>query len=187
MPTRPIFFRDADAFRGWLDANSITATEVAVGFVKARRKSGGLTWPQAVDEALCVGWVDGVRHRIDELHYRIRFTPRTPGSNWSVVNMRRVAALQASGRMAPAGLAAFAARTEARSRTASYEQVGPVELDSAELRAFKRRANAWSFYQALPPSYRRKAIWWIISARQAATRASRLARFMDACAAGERL
>lgn len=187
MPIKPVFFRNADEFRRWLVANSCSAVEVAVGFVKAQRKSGGLTWPQAVDEALCVGWIDGVRHRIDENRYQIRFTPRKPGSNWSAVNIRRVPELQAQGRMAPAGIAAFAARTEAKSRTASYEQELLPDLSVTEIRAFKRQAAAWSFYQALPASYKRKVTWWVISAKQAATRERRLAKLLSACAEGRRL
>lgn len=187
MPANPVYFQDAADFRSWLAAHSSSATEVEVGFVKVRSGSGGLTWSQAVDEALCAGWIDGVRHRIDERRYRIRFTPRKPGSNWSAVNIRRVPQLQAQGRMMPAGLAAFAARTESRSRTASYEQDTPPELSRAEIRALKQQAAAWSFYQSLPASYQRKVTWWVISARQSSTRANRFAKLVDACAEGRRL
>lgn len=133
-----------------------------------------------------MGWIDGVRHRLDARSYTIRFTPRQPGSHWSAVNIARVRALQALGRMQPAGLAAFERRTDARSATASYEQ-DTVSFPPEDATRFRRDAAAWSFFHALPPSYRKKVTWWVISARLPATRERRLASLIAACAQGRRL
>ncbi len=145
-----------------------------------------MTWPQAVDEALCHGWIDGVRTSIDADHYKIRFSPRKPGSNWSAVNIKRVPELEAEGRMTKAGLAAFALRTEANSRTGSYEQQEFPELSAAEVVAFRKNSLAWAYYEKLPPSYRRKVNWLIISAKQQATRTKRFNALVAACAEGRR-
>ncbi len=146
-----------------------------------------MTWPQSVDEALCVGWIDGIRKRIDEDSYLIRFTPRRKGSHWSAINIRRVGELQAMGRMQPAGLAAFAQRTEAKSAKASYEQAAMPELEPAQITIFKRDKAAWKFYLAQPPGYRRRVNWWVTSAKQEATRGRRLSVLIAACAEGRRL
>lgn len=183
----PIYFDDAEAFRSWLAVNAASAGEVAVGFVKLIRNSAGLTWPQAVDEALCFGWIDGVRRRVDAERYQIRFTPRKPGSTWSAVNIERFAALRAEGQVTAAGLAAFEQRTEKKSRTYSYEQAEPPEFSPAEAKAFRQEKAAWAFFEALPPSYRRKLTWWVVSAKQETTRAKRFASFVQACAEGRRL
>ena len=183
----PIYFADAEALQAWLAVNAATAGEVAVGFVKRTGKSAGLTWRQAVDEALCVGWIDGVRRRVDPERYRIRFTPRKPGSTWSAVNIERFAALQAEGRVTAAGLAAFEKRTEKKSRTYSYEQERSPEFSPAETKTFQRDKAAWAFFETLPPSYRRKLTWWVVSAKQEATRAKRFASFVQACAVGRKL
>ena len=155
--------------------------------MKTATAVASVSWPEAVDEALCVGWIDGVRHRVDEARYRIRFAPRAAHSNWSAVNIARVAALQAEGRMTAAGLAAFGRRSEAKSRTASYEQMAPVAFGAAEIARFKRAPEAWAFLEALPPGYRKKLTWWVLSAKQQATRDKRLQQFIEACAAGKRL
>jgi len=187
MVAEPHYFKTPVELRRWFDEHAATATEVVVGFIKKSTGSAGLTWPEAVDEALCVGWIDGVRHRIDDQRYKIRFTPRKAVSNWSGVNIQRVPQLQALGRMKPAGLAAFEARQESRSRRGSYEQQGELALDDAELRRFKKAATAWAFFESTPPSYRRKALWLVISAKKAETRERRLAQLIAACARGERL
>jgi len=183
----PTFFATPAEFRAWLTAYGATASEVHVGFVKTHTGRAGLTWPQAVDEALCVGWIDAVRHRIDDEHYRIRFTPRKPSSHWSAVNINRIPVLEAEGRMTPAGRAAFAQRSETRSRRASYEQETPPELSPAELRVFRKNAAAWNFFEAQPPSYRRVAIWRVIRVKQQATRERQLAKLVAACAERRRL
>jgi uncharacterized protein YdeI (YjbR/CyaY-like superfamily) len=187
MATAPTFFESAADFRAWLSENGSKATEVSVGFVKTHTGRADMTWPQAVDEALCFGWIDAVRHKIDDNQYRIRFTPRRPDSRWSAVNIKRVPELEAEGRMTLAGRAAFAARTEAKSRTASYEQEELPELSAAQTKELKKNKAAWSFYEQLPPSYRRKVNWWIISAKQQATRDKRFQALVAACSAGKRL
>ena len=186
MYLAPIFFKDSLALRAWLELHSATSTELIVGFVKTHTGRASLTWPQAVDEALCVGWIDGVRTSIDQNHYKIRFTPRKSDSRWSAVNIQRVPELEAEGRMTAPGRAAFARRTEARSRTGSYEQKEFPELSAAEIIEFKKDEAAWAFYQALPPSYRRKVNWLIISAKKDSTRAKRFSELVAACAEGRR-
>lgn len=187
MSVEPTFFADADALRRWFARHAATATELHVGFVKRHTGRAGLSWPQSVDEALCFGWIDGVRHRIDDEHYRIRFTPRKRGSHWSAVNIRRVAELQAAGRMQPAGLEAFGARTEARSRRAAYEQDHDVAFGAAELKAMKSNKAAWRYFEASPPWYRRKATWIVISAKRPETRVRRLEKLIAACAEGRQI
>jgi uncharacterized protein YdeI (YjbR/CyaY-like superfamily) len=150
--------------------------------MKRHTDATSMTWPQAVDEALCFGWIDGVRRRVDDDRYQIRFTPRKPGSTWSAVNIDRFAELQKEGRVTPAGLAAFEQRTEKKSRTYSYEQAESPEFNPAETKAFKRNKPAWAFFEALTPSYRRKMVWWIISAKQETTRQKRFGSFVRACA-----
>jgi len=187
VSTTPTFFATAADLRDWLASNGAVTTELIVGFIKTHTGRAGLTWPQAVDEALCFGWIDGVRHRIDDNRYKIRFTPRKAGSHWSAVNIERVAELQAGGRMTKSGLAAFALRTEARSRKASYEQEQFPELSAAQTKSFKKNKAAWAFYEKLPPSYRRKVNWLVISAKQQATRDRRFLALVAACAEGRRL
>jgi uncharacterized protein YdeI (YjbR/CyaY-like superfamily) len=186
MSANPTFFKDAATLRAWLEVHGTQASELIVGFVKTHTGKATLTWPRAVDEALCFGWIDGVRTSIDENHYKIRFTPRKPSSRWSAVNIKRVPELEAEGKMTKAGLAAFALRTEARSRTGSYEQQEFPELSAAETAQFKKNKAAWAFYEKLPPSYRRKVNWLIISAKQEATRARRFSALVAACAEGRR-
>ena len=186
MPDSPTFFAGATAFRAWLEKHGHNASELIVGFVKTHTGKATLTWPQAVDEALCFGWIDGVRTRVDDDHYKIRFTPRRPTSLWSAVNIKRVAELEAAGKMTKAGRDAFARRTEARSATASYEQVEFPELSASEIAYFQQNAKAWAFYEKLPPSYRRKVNWVVISAKRAETRERRFLELVEACADGIR-
>jgi len=170
----------------WFAQHGAHESELIVGFVKSHTGKATLTWPQAVDEALCFGWIDGVRTKIDSDHYKIRFSPRRQNSKWSAVNIRRVPELEAQGRMTQAGLVVFSFRTEANSRTGSYEQETFPELSAAEVAEFKKNHPAWVFYEKLPPSYRRKVNWLIISAKQAATRAKRFDALVSACADGRR-
>ena len=185
--TAPKFFPTAAAFRHWLDANASSAAELLVGFHKVGSGQPSMSWSESVDEALCVGWIDGVRKRVDDASYTIRFTPRKPVSHWSAVNIAKMERLQAEGRMTPAGTAAFARRTEARSRLASYERETPAVLEAAELRAFKRERPAWRFFDATPPGYRNVMLHWVCSAKRPETRAARLTKLIAACAAGQRL
>ena len=186
MPSEPIFFADAAALRDWFASHAENAKDLHVGFVKKGTGRGELTWPQAVDEALCVGWIDGIRHRIDDERYRIRFTPRRPGSHWSALNIARVAELEAHGRMQPAGRAAFAARTEERSRQASYEQRDEAAFGAEEARLFRENRTAWSFFSDCPPGYQRKATWIVMSAKRPETRQRRLLQLIAGCAKGVR-
>ena len=183
----PVFFDRPEAFRAWLARYAHTASELVVGFHKVGSGRAHMTWPESVDEALCVGWVDGVRKRIDEHAYQIRFTPRKPTSIWSTINIERVRVLSDEGRMTPAGLAAFAHRREAKSRTYAYEQSGPVALAPADEARFRRQKAAWAFFEAQPPRYRKRVVWRIVSAKRQDTRDKRLATLIEASARGERV
>jgi uncharacterized protein YdeI (YjbR/CyaY-like superfamily) len=179
------FFETPEEWRAWLEANHATATEVEVGF---RRKASGLptmTWSQAVDEALCFGWIDGVRHSIDEVSYRNRFTPRKPASTWSKVNIAKVEALEAAGRMTDAGRAAFARRTEANSGIYSFEGERREALPEPYAAMLAADALAQADFAARPPYYRRAVVHWITSAKREATRERRLAQLVESSAAGE--
>lgn len=184
---KPRFFSTPAAFRAWLVANHAKTAELLVGFEKRASKKSSVTWTQAVDEALCFGWIDGVRRTLDEASYTIRFTPRKPGSTWSAKNIERAAELEAAGRMRPAGRAALARRSERKSRTYSYERAEPARLSDEFERRLKKDAAAWAFFQAQAPSYRSKVLHWVTSAKQEKTRAQRLERAIAAFAKGRRL
>ena len=188
MTTTPeaLFFANAAALRRWFAKNAATANVLAVGFMKKGTGVPSITWPEAVDEALCVGWIDGVRHRIDEARYRIRFTPRRPGSHWSNINIRRVAVLRKTGRMKAAGLKAFAGRSRAKSGRASYEQKSVPKLLPRDIKLVRANAGAWRYFGSLPPGYLKMVTWWIVSAKKPETRAKRLAAFIQKCADGRR-
>jgi uncharacterized protein YdeI (YjbR/CyaY-like superfamily) len=179
-----IFFASPAAFRAWLETHHTTASELWVGYWKKGTHQPSLTWPESVDEALCFGWIDGLRKSVDEQRYRIRFTPRKAGSIWSAVNVKRVAVLTSEGRMHPAGLRAFAARNEARTAVYAYEQRATATLGEAYEAQFRANAAAWAFFERQPPSYRNTAAWWVISAKQEATRQRRLATLIADSAAG---
>jgi uncharacterized protein YdeI (YjbR/CyaY-like superfamily) len=183
----PTFFESAAAFRAWLDRHAATAPELLVGFHKVDSGQPSMSWSESVDEALCVGWIDGVRKRVDDRAYTIRFTPRRPTSIWSAINIDKFHRLQAAGRMTPAGERAFSLRTEQRSVVYAYEQATLAELTAAELRAFKRHQAAWAFFESCPPGYRKVMLHWVAAAKKAQTRESRLQRLVAACAASERL
>jgi uncharacterized protein YdeI (YjbR/CyaY-like superfamily) len=175
---KPVFFPDKAAFRKWLEAHHETEKELLVGFYKVGSGKPSITWSESVDEALCFGWIDGVRKSMDEESYTIRFTPRKPGSIWSAVNIKKVETLSAAGLMYPAGMAAFAKRSEQKSAIYSYEKA-PVKLDAPFEKAFKARKKAWKFFQSLAPSYQRTAINWVMSAKQEATRSKRMQALID--------
>ena len=183
----PVFFSTPAKFRAWLEKNHETKRELWVGFYRKASGRPSITWPESVDEALCVGWIDGLRKTVDESSYMIRFTPRQATSNWSVINLGRVAALTREGRMRAAGLKAFAERSEAKTGIYAYEQRKNAALDDAAEKEFRKNAKAWSFFEGQAPSYRKVAAWWVISAKQAATRQKRLARLIKDSAAGRRL
>jgi len=182
----PKFFKTPSAFRKWLAANQATAKELWVGLYKKGTGTQSITWPESVDEALCFGWIDGVRKRIDDESYKIRFSPRKSISTWSSINTKRAKELIKLGLMQPAGLAAFNARREDRSGTYSYEQ-RPAELIEPYAATLKRNKAAWKFFQAQPPSYRKMINWWIVSAKQEATRLNRLDKLTEESTAGRRL
>jgi uncharacterized protein YdeI (YjbR/CyaY-like superfamily) len=179
-PAQPLFFATPAKFRAWLDKHGATACELVVGFYKRGTGLPSMTWPESVDEALCHGWIDGVRKRIDAHAYQIRFTPRKPGSTWSAINIERVRVLQGEERLTAAGAAAFAHRTDAKSRTYSYEQAETAVLARPELALFRKQAAAWKFFEAQPPGYKHQMIWRVVSAKRPETRASRLAKLIEA-------
>lgn len=184
---RPTFFRTPADFRAWLEKNHARKTELYVGYYKKASGKTGITWQQSVDEALCFGWIDGVRRTVDEQRYTNRFTPRRRGSTWSAVNIARAKELIAEGRMTPAGLAAFEARTGDRISTYSYEQRKNPVLDPAYERALRKNKKAWTFFENSPPSYRKGVIHWVMSAKREETRARRLATLIEDSAAGRRI
>ena len=185
--TEARYFASAADFRDWLAQHAGTAGELLVGFHKVGSGQPSMSWPESVDEALCVGWIDGVRRRVDEHRYTIRFTPRRPGSIWSAVNIAKVQQLVAAGRMTAAGAQAFAHRTDARSAVYAFEQPEAAQLSEAERQDFMHNAAAWAFFEATPPGYRKVVLHWVTTAKRAPTRASRLVQLIQACAAGQRL
>lgn len=184
---KPRFFATPEAFRTWLEKHHQTKLELWVGFHKKDSGRPSISWPQSVDEALCVGWIDGLRKNLDETSYVIRFTPRKPRSIWSAINIDRVAELTRQDRMRAAGLRAFARRSEAKSRIYAYEQRESAQLDAAAERKFRARPKAWAFFQAQPASYRKLMIHRVTSAKKAETRDSRLGNLIDASSRGTRL
>lgn len=182
----PTFFATPVELRRWFEENHATTRELHVGFHKKGSGAPSITWPESVDEALCVGWIDGVRRRVDDRSYTIRFTPRKTSSIWSAVNIARVAALTAEKRMQPAGLKAFAARRENRSGVYSYEQRRD-HFDEPYETLFKNHPAAWEFFQRQPPGYRKLAAWKVVSAKQEATRLKRLHQLITASAQSRRI
>jgi uncharacterized protein YdeI (YjbR/CyaY-like superfamily) len=188
----PRYFETPAEFRAWLQANHATAAELLVGFHKVHTHSRDrrcITWPQSVAEALCFGWIDGLRRRLDDERYTIRFTPRRKGSVWSAINIRMIATLETAGRMTPAGRAAFDARphkTGPQAQGYTYQRRNAT-LPAPFLREFKKNKTAWAFFRAQPPGYRGLVSWWVTSAKQEATRQRRLARLIETSAGGKRL
>lgn len=183
---KPQFFRTADAFRRWLETHHATARELWIGYHKKGSDQGGMKYPEALDEALCFGWIDGIVKTIDGDSYMQRFTPRRPGSNWSNVNVRHIARLEAAGRMHASGRAAFAARDEKKTGVYSFEN-RPKVFPPARGKVFRANQKAWTFWQAQPPGYRRLLTWWVVSAKQEETRQRRLAKLIAESAAQRRI
>jgi uncharacterized protein YdeI (YjbR/CyaY-like superfamily) len=183
----PIYFASPDEFRAWLAQNHEREREVLVGFYKKHTGRPTLTWPQSVDEALCYGWIDGVRRSAGEEAYTIRFTPRKAKSTWSAVNLKRVPELITEGRMHPAGLRAYEAREESNSRIYAYEQGDAAAFDEVLEARFRENEAAWDFFQAQPPGYRKTSTHWVMSAKQEATRLRRLDQLIADSASGRRL
>lgn len=180
------FFKSPGDFRKWLKKNHAAGSELWVGYYKKSSGRPGITWLESVDEALCFGWIDGIRKSVDEASYTIRFTPRKVGSIWSAVNIKRARELIDNGQMQPAGLRAFQARKENKSGIYSYEQRS-AELDEPYEKKMKQNKAAWHFFYAQPPSYRKAATWWVVSAKMEETRLKRLDKLIEDSAHGRRL
>jgi uncharacterized protein YdeI (YjbR/CyaY-like superfamily) len=185
-PPKPVFFKTPAEFRAWLKKHHAAADEIIVGYYRKSSGKPTITWQESVDEALCYGWIDGIRRKYGEDSYGNRFTPRRPGSNWSAINIARVEELTKLKRMQPAGLAAFARRTEAKSRVYTYEQKDDVQLPRELERKFRANKKAWAFFQGQAPYYRRLETRWISSGKSEETRLRRLAKVMEACAGQRR-
>lgn len=185
--TTPLFFETAASFRHWLALNASTAVELNVGFHKTRSARPSMTWPESVDQALCFGWIDGVRRRIDDASYQIRFTPRKTSSIWSAVNIANFHDLESRGQMTPAGVSAFGHRKSEKSAVYAYEQDTTAELTAAETDAFKREKAAWTYFENCPPGYKKVLLHWVTTAKRSETRASRLATLVEACLQEKRL
>jgi uncharacterized protein YdeI (YjbR/CyaY-like superfamily) len=184
---KPKFFPAPDEFRAWLEAHHETETELSVGFHKKASGRRSITWPESVDEALCFGWIDGVRRSLSETAYTIRFTPRKTTSTWSAVNVARVAELTRAGRMRPAGLRAFAARRAKRIGLYSFERNKAAKLSKEQEKRLRSNRKASAFFDAQPPWYRRTAVHWVISAKRPETRERRLSQLIADSAAGSRI
>jgi uncharacterized protein YdeI (YjbR/CyaY-like superfamily) len=180
------FFRTAAELRKWFEKHHATMPELWVGFYKKSSGRPSITWSESVDEALCFGWIDGIRKSVNEISYKIRFTPRRPGSIWSAVNIERATMLINDGRMRPAGAKAFAARIENESGIYSYEQ-RRAGLEEPYKSRLKKNEAAWHFFQAQSPSYRKAVGWWIVSAKKEETRLKRLEKLIEVSAWGRRL
>ena len=183
---KPEFFQTPADFGTWLEKNHATASELWVGFYKKDSGKPSITWPESVDQALCFGWIDGIRKGVDEISYQIRFTPRRRGSIWSAINIKRAKELVRQKQMRPTGLKAFAARIENKSGIYSYEQRS-TELSQPYAKLLKKNKAASNFFEKQPPSYRKMIGWWIISAKKEETRMARLAKLLSESAKGKRL
>jgi uncharacterized protein YdeI (YjbR/CyaY-like superfamily) len=180
------FFKSPSDLRKWLEKNHATNRELWVGYYKKSSGHPSITWAESVDEALCFGWIDGIRKSVDEVSYTNRFTPRKRGSTWSSINIKRARGLVAKGLMSPVGLQAFQARKENRSGIYSYEQRSPKLVEPYEGR-LKQNKAAWDFFQAQPPSYRKAVNWWVVSAKKEETRLKRLEKLIHDSAHGRRI
>lgn len=183
----PSFFESALHFRLWLEDNHATAAELIVGFRKVATGMPSMTWSESVDQAICFGWIDGVRKRIDDQSYQIRFTPRRKESIWSLVNVAKVQKLTKQGLMRPAGVAAYEARSLKKTGVYAFEREHPAELSPTEVHEFKKTVPAWKYFDASPPSYKRTIIHWVISAKQSTTRTRRLEQLIQACSEEKRI
>ncbi|HLE57199.1 MAG TPA: YdeI/OmpD-associated family protein [Rhodothermia bacterium] len=175
----PRFFPTPADFRVWLEKNHDKEDVLWVGFYKKATGIPSITWPESVDEALCFGWIDGLRKSHDDVSYRIRFTPRKPTSNWSAKNVARVEELIAEGRMRPSGMRAYEARLEHKTAVYSFEQREDAAFDPAYDKRFKANTKAWTNFQSMPPGYIRTATFWVMSAKREETRERRLATLIE--------
>ena len=180
-------FDEPEAIRAWLSRHHSELDELWVGFWKKSTGRSSITWPESVDEALCFGWIDGIRKSVDDEAYTIRFTPRRPRSNWSLRNIQRYEALEAEGRIEPAGAEAYRRRTEVNSGVYSFEQQVPAALSDDYAARLQADAAAWADWQSRPSGYRKQVSHWIMSAKRESTRERRLKALIDACAAGRKV
>jgi uncharacterized protein YdeI (YjbR/CyaY-like superfamily) len=179
MAAKPLFFPSPSAWSAWLEKHHADTTELWVGFYKRDSGRPSISWPEAVDCALCFGWIDGIRKSIDGTSYKIRFTPRKARSIWSAVNVKRATELSSMGMMHPAGLSAFQKREGKGSEIYSYEQRNRAKLPASYERKFRTNYAAWVFFQAQPPGYQRICSWWVISAKKEETKLKRLATLIQ--------
>jgi uncharacterized protein YdeI (YjbR/CyaY-like superfamily) len=183
---KPVFFKSPFEFHKWLKKNHVKKQELWIGFYKKTAAKKGITYPEALDEALCFGWIDGIRKSVDDVRYKIRYTPRKHRSIWSTVNIKRANELKKLGLMQPTGLRTFIERDERRTKLYSFEQ-GPLRLGPSYEKKFKQNRTAWNFFQSQPPSYQKPAMWWVISARQEDTRVRRLNTLIKDSEEGRRI
>lgn len=183
---KPTFFTSQAAFRKWLSANHAQMHELWAGFYKRESGKGGITYRQALDEALCFGWIDGLRKSVDAASYTIRFTPRKPDSIWSAINIKRAGELKDLGQMQKPGLTVFEKRDVERAQRYSYEREN-CRLEAAQEKQFQANAKAWKFFGEQAPWYRRTATWWVISAKREETRRKRLTTLIGDCGKGRRI
>jgi uncharacterized protein YdeI (YjbR/CyaY-like superfamily) len=177
----PQFFPTPKHFRDWLHEYHASERELIVGFYRKGSSMPSITWPESVEEALCYGWIDGVRHKLDDDSYTIRFSPRKTTSIWSKINLATIERLIAAGRIAPAGLKVYEARDKARTSLYSFEREAST-LTPGEEKRLRKNAKAWNFFASQVPSYKKPAIWWVVSAKQEATREKRLTTLIDCSA-----
>jgi len=187
MAEELLFFKTPDKFRYWLLENHATSTEQWVGFYKKATEVPSITWPESVDQALCFGWIDGLRKSIDTKSYKIRFTPRKPNSHWSAVNIARITELKNLKLVKPAGLAAYIKRNPIRSGLAAYEQSKEITLSERYQEMFQRNHKAWQDFTTRAPSYQKQCIWWVMSAKREETQKKRLGILIDSCQQGQKV
>lgn len=180
------FFRSSEGFRKWLEKNHLKEKELLVGFYKVGTGKPSMTWSESVDQALCFGWIDGIRRTIDEASYSIRFTPRKTTSIWSAINIRKMDELRKAGLMNPAGEKAFSFMSEKRNNVYSHEKA-PVPLDPSYLKDFKKNRKAWKFFEAQAPSYKKVMVHWVMAAKQDKTQVSRLEKVIKMSEEGKRI
>lgn len=186
MTKKPIFFATQSDFRKWLKKNHDKESELFLGYYKVSSGKPSITWSQSVDEAICFGWIDGIRRSIDSESYVIRFTPRKPSSNWSTINLKKVEELTKLGLMAPAGIKVFEKRKLENRETYSYKN-DSYKLTSTFEKKFKANKNAWAFFNAQTPSYQRVTIKWVATAKKEETRQARFQTLIDDCQAGRKI
>jgi len=186
MSEEAIFLKTPNDFRDWLELNHQTSTVQWIGFYKKSTGLDSITWPQSVDQALCYGWIDGLRKSIDSLSYKIRFTPRKANSHWSAVNLKRMEELTKLGLVRPAGQSIYQNRILHRAKLAAHEQT-EVKLSVECLKKFMHEAKAWKDFNTRSPSYQKQCIWWIMSAKKEETREKRLGILIESCEKGAKI